>query len=63
MTRSLGVCVCFCVSEVLLLSLQHLKSLNQDVLRELQGCLLEVSRKFKGCFKEVSVKNVPRVFK
>ena len=49
--------------EVLLLSLQHLKSLNQDVLRELQGCLLEVSRKFKGCFKEVSVKNVPRVFK
>ena len=53
---SLSVCVCVfvCVSEVILLSLQHSKHLKQDVLRELQGCLRGVCLKFQGCFKEVS---------
>ena len=56
MSLSVSVCVYVCVSEVILLSLQHSKHLKQDVLRELQGCLRGVFWKFQGCFKDVSRK-------
>ena len=45
----MSLSLCVCVSEVILLSLEHSKHLKQDILRELQGCL-----KFQGCFEEVS---------
>ena len=38
-----------------LFSLEHSKHLKQDVLRELQGCLMGVCLKFQGCL-EVSRK-------
>ena len=41
-------------SVVFLFSLEHSKHLEQDVLRELQGCLRGVCLKFQGYFKEVS---------
>ena len=50
----MSLSVCVCVSEVILLGLQHSKHFKQDVLRELQGCLRGVFWKFQGCFKEVS---------
>ena len=54
MSLSVCVCVCVCVWGVNLFSLEHLKHMRQDVLRELQECLRVVCLKFQGCFKEVS---------